>query len=247
MKRGLAGMYDQLTAEERFRLVVEAFAREDEREAEHLTNTCPRQAYKINDLAFGERLRASQLISLYVCAELMEALGTLRTIEAYREAVEAYREVLFSSLEQATEEAAFSFHRGWDAGCDHAWQAADKHGPFPWTDKTNLNERAGEMVKRIIAEGRSEASDGSRQDGLEKLGQALSVRARTIWEAFSRFCREQTSLEPETVLRACFPPALGLPERLKEATGNAQVDSASLEDYETMLVRTWRELVGSSN
>ena len=57
-------------------------------------------------------------------------------------------------------------------------------------------------------------------------------RARTIWEAFSRFCHGQTGLEPETVLQACFPPALGLPNELEEVAGSAQVDSASLEDYE---------------
>jgi hypothetical protein len=238
-------MYARLRVQERFQLTVEALARGDEQEAERLANTCPRKTYTMNDVAFSERFRASQLISSYVYAELVEVLSTLRAIEACREAVETYEELLFSSLEQATEEAALSFHRGWDAGCDHAWQVAGKHGPFPWNDKANLNERAKEMAKRIRPESRSEASDGSHQDRLEKVGEALRVRALTIWGAFSRFCREQTGLEPETVLAAYFPPALGLLEELKEAIGNAQVDSASLEDYEAMLVCTWRELVGT--
>jgi hypothetical protein len=244
MKKGLTSMYDRLTAEERFRLVVEAFAREDQREAERLSTTCPRKAYEMNDLDFTSRLRASDLIVSQVYAELMEVLSTLRAIEAYREAVETYEALLFSSLEQATEEAALSFHQGWDAGCDHAWQVAGKHGPFPWNDNGNLNERAKEMAKRIRAESRSEASDGSRQDTLEKVSEELKVRARTIWEAFSRFCHEQTGLEPETVLAAYYPPALGLPEELGEAVESAQVDPTLLEDYEAMLVRTWRELVG---
>src|SRR5215210_2610088 len=103
-------MYDRLTAEERFRLVLEAAAREDEREAERLANTCPRKAYRINDPAFTERLRASQLISSYICAELMEVLGALQTIKVCKEAIEAYEEALFSSLEWIDEEAALSFH-----------------------------------------------------------------------------------------------------------------------------------------
>ncbi len=243
MNRGLAHKYNRLTSEERFRLVVEAFAREDEREAERLTSTCPRKAYEMNDLDFSSRLRASDLIVSHVYAELMEVLSTLQAVEACREAVETYEKVLFSSLEQATEEAALSFHQGWDAGCDHAWLVAGKHGPFPWNDKATLNERAKEMAKRIKAQSRSEASDGSHQDTSEKMSKALSVRVQTIWEAFSRFCREQAGLEPETVLRACFPPALGLPETLEDVAGSAHADSASIEGYEAMLVRTWCELV----
>jgi hypothetical protein len=135
MRRGLASMYDRLTSEERFRLVVEAFAREDEREAERLANTCPRKAYKMNDLDFVDRLRASDLIVSDVYAELMEVLCTLRAVEACREAVETYEEVIFLSMRRAAEEAALSFHQGWDAGCDHAWQLAGKHGPSPGTTK----------------------------------------------------------------------------------------------------------------
>jgi transposase len=174
----------------------------------------------------------------------MEVLGVLQTIKVYKEAIEAYEEALRLSLEWVAEEATLSFHQGWDAGCDHAWQVAGKHGSFPWNDKANLNERAKEMAKRIKAESHSEASDGSREDTLEKVGEALKVRALTIWEAFSRFCREQTGLEPETVLQAWFPPALRLPEELGEAVESARVNPTLLEDYEAMLVRTWRELVG---
>jgi hypothetical protein len=244
MKRGLGSMYDRLTPEERFRLVVEAFAREDQREAERLSGTCPRKAYEMNDLAFVERVRAGDLIVSHIYAELMEVLGALRTIEVYKEAIQTYEEALFSSLDWTVEEAALSYYQGWDAGCDHAWQAAGKHGPFPWNDKANLNERAKEMAKRIKAESQSQASDGSHEDTLEKVGEALKVRALTIWEAFSRFCREQTGLEPETVLRACFLPALRLPEELGEAVESTRVDPTLLEDYEAMLVHTWRELVG---
>jgi hypothetical protein len=238
-------MYDRLTAEERFRLVVEAFAREDEREAERLSTTCPRKAYTMSDLDFSERLRASELIVSHVYAELMEVLSTLQAIETYREVVETYEKVLFSSLEQAIEEAALSFHQGWDAGCDHAWQVAEKHGPFPWNDKANLNERAKETAERIKPNGQSKAGDDP-QESLEDIDQALSARAQTVWAAYSRFCQEQTGLEPETMLRACFPLAFELPKQLRETVRSAQVDPKLLEDYEAMLVRTWRELVGKS-
>jgi hypothetical protein len=244
VKRNLAHMYDRLTAEERFRLVVEAFAREDELEVEHLSGTCPRKAYEMNDIDFVDRLKASQMISSYVCAELIGVLGMLRTIKVYREATELYEEALFSSLEWTTEEAALSYHQAWDEGCDYAWQVAGKRGPFPWNDKANLNERAKETAERIKPNRQSKADDGS-QEPLEDIDQALSTRAQTVWAAYSRFCREQTSLEPETMLRACFPLAFELPEHLREAVGSAQADRTLLEDYEAMLVRTWHELVGN--
>jgi hypothetical protein len=247
MKRDLTSLYGQLTVEERFRLVVEALAREDERETERLTSTCPRKVYEMNDLGFCDRLRASKLISLYVYIDLTEMVGVLRTIEMYRVAVEAYQEALLSSLEWTAKEAALSYHQGWDAGCNHAWQASGKHGPFPWNDTASLNERAKEMAKMIRAKTSSKTSDGSRQDTLEKASEVLSVRVRTIWEAFSRFCHEQAGLNPETALRACFPSALELPRELEEVAGSTQADSALSEDYEAMLVRIWGELVGKSN
>ena len=243
MKRSsLEGMYDRLTAEERYRLVVEALARGDEQEAERLMNTCPRKTYTMNDLACTERLRASQLITMSVCAELIDMLGMLRLNEAHREAIKTQQEDLYSSLDWAVEQAALSYHQGWDDGCDHAWQAVGKHAPFPWNDKTSLSERAKQTVENI----RPTRQDNAHDDplaSLEGIRQGLCAWGKTVWEAFSRFCREQTDLEPETMIRACFPAALGLPSQLEEAVGSVQVTTQSLEDYEKMLVHTWRALV----
>src|SRR5215218_3021567 len=109
MRKSLASMYDRLRPAERYQLVVTALSRADEQEAARLANTCPRKRYEMHDLHFSERLRASHLISSYVCMELMELVSTLRTIATYREVVDTYEKVLFSSLEQATVEAALSF------------------------------------------------------------------------------------------------------------------------------------------
>jgi hypothetical protein len=100
------------------------------------------------------------------------------------------------------------------------------------------------MAQRIRAQGGSEASDDASQETLEKVDDALSVRAQTIWVAFSRFCHERLGLKPETALRACFPLAFDLPEQLSEAVGSVRADPVLLEDYEAMLNRAWRELVG---
>jgi hypothetical protein len=54
MRRDTLGkLYDRLTAEERFRLDVEAMARGDMKESELLTSTCPRRTYNMTDWAFS--------------------------------------------------------------------------------------------------------------------------------------------------------------------------------------------------
>jgi hypothetical protein len=52
---GLGKLYDRLTPEERFRLDVLAKARGDKAESEHLTRTCPKRSYTMNEVAFSGR------------------------------------------------------------------------------------------------------------------------------------------------------------------------------------------------
>jgi hypothetical protein len=63
-----------------------------------------------------------------------------------------------------------------------------------------------------------------------------------IWAAFSRFCHTEMNLEPETVMRAWYPPAQGWLDKLRYASSDAQIDQAMLEEYETLLVQAWHEL-----
>ncbi len=88
-KKNLGGVYDLLTAEERFQLVLEAAARRDEAEVERLANTSPRYRYTFirNDLAFAERIGVSTQIALCVCLMLMEILAKLMVIRISQECV----------------------------------------------------------------------------------------------------------------------------------------------------------------
>ena len=48
-KSGLARHYDVLTPEERFRLLLQAFARDDRAEVDRLDRTCPSKTYTMSD------------------------------------------------------------------------------------------------------------------------------------------------------------------------------------------------------
>ncbi len=112
-------------------------------------------------------------------------------------------------------------------------------GPFPWRDNGDLGQRADEAAEAIAGEGRD--ADGG--DELEAVAEALATEVRTLWEAFSRFCRAEMGSEPETVLLAWFPPMQGWIEGALNATDGVDVDADVLLEYETALANAWREFV----
>lgn len=113
--------YDRLTPEDRFRLVVEAMARGDEQEVERLVNSCPREAYKMNELSFSNRVRASQEITMALCFDLTAHLAKLQAIEAHRESLSR----VFSAF---INEAVLAYLDGHEAGFKRGWEAAGKTG-----------------------------------------------------------------------------------------------------------------------
>ena len=70
-RKGLTGLYDQLTAEEQFKLVMAAEARKDRQEVERLVNTCPRHLYRMTDWYFYGRC----VVAHYLVATLQGSTG----------------------------------------------------------------------------------------------------------------------------------------------------------------------------
>jgi hypothetical protein len=66
-KDGLGKLYDRLTSEERFRLVVEAEIREDKGESRRLVDSAPLCTCTQTDPAYTRRVRASHEITWAVC------------------------------------------------------------------------------------------------------------------------------------------------------------------------------------
>jgi hypothetical protein len=232
--RNLGGVYDRLTPEERFQLVLEAAARRDETEVERLVNTSPRYKYTFiqNDLAFASCLRACRQITICVCLMLMEILAKLSVIRTYQECVGLLSRSLVIEYERG-------YRSGWVAGCEHTWLSAGKAGPFPWRDNDYLGQRADEIAGTLAGEG--ENADGD--DELAEVAEALATEVLTLWEAFSRFCQAEMGAEPESVLLAWVPPMWGWIEGALNAAAGVRVDADVLLEYETALTNAWHEFM----
>ena len=230
-------MYDRLTAKERFLLVLEALAREDDGEAYRLANTCPRITYTqtLNELAYANRLRASRQITTDVCLVLAQLVGKLMLAKTLQEH-------LFFALQWASAEFVRGYDGGWKDGSDHARRAAGGAGPFPSNDGGGLDERGEETAEELGAKVQ-EAADGDPEADLDKATQLLAVQVQTVWEAFSGFCRTELGLEPGTLLLAWFPPMVSWIEEAMNAADGVRVDADVLEEYETALTNAWRELL----
>ena len=59
---GLTHLYDRLTVPERFRLMLDARARDDEAEIRRLEASCPRKPYMMVDAEYASLHTASRLI-----------------------------------------------------------------------------------------------------------------------------------------------------------------------------------------
>lgn len=92
--RKLACLYDYLTPWERFRLTLEALARDDREELERLGGTCPQGTYRLRDPAFTSLVEASRWAAFAFALAWAEAWANYRiawvTVEAFRAATEAF-------------------------------------------------------------------------------------------------------------------------------------------------------------
>jgi hypothetical protein len=97
--RGLTYHYRELEPEERFRLAIEAVAREDDRELARLADSVPMYHYSISDPAYMDRVAACREIALTFGLEMgplataLRILQSTRTIFADRYAADVAREV----------------------------------------------------------------------------------------------------------------------------------------------------------
>ncbi len=230
-KKNLGSVYDRLMPEERFHLVLEAAARRDETEVERLANTSPRYRYTSvrNDPAFSNRIRASRQLSFCVCLMLMEISAKLKLIKTSREYISLLSRSLITEFDRG-------FLRGWEAGCDHAWQSAGMAGPFPWRDNSDPGQEADEVAGAFTVEN----ADGD-DDELEEASEALATEVQSLWEAFSRVCRVEMGSEPETVLLTWFPSVVDWIEGALNAADNICVDADIYEEYVRALTTAWRE------
>ncbi len=237
-QNGLGKLYDRLTPEERFRLDVEAMARGDKEESEHLTSTCPKRSYTMNEVAFSGRWHGALELTLTNLLDLRARMDRVQMIDAFRLAFP----YLSTVWQDDTHEAYFDGHI---SGSRHAWSKAGKEGEPPgWEaddeaaernadpaiegDLEKINERCGEAFGFIV-------------DALDRLEREFTEEALAQWAAYRGFCEETLGLEAMKLLKAIVPQAAEYVQRLEERASRLELepDSKSVEEYRTIMDDAW--------
>jgi hypothetical protein len=75
-KNGLGKFYDRLTPKERFKLVVEAEIRGDQKEFRQLIQSAPRYTHEQVDPAYTNLLKVSKELTWTICLDLLPRIPT---------------------------------------------------------------------------------------------------------------------------------------------------------------------------
>jgi hypothetical protein len=241
MRRDALGkLFDRLTAEERFRLDVEAMARGDTKESELLTSTCPRRTYNMTDWAFSGRRQTTIEMVLALSVDLSQYMSRLSMIDAIQEAL-PYTRVVYRN------EGERSYLEGHEAGSRYAWERAGMDaGPPGWeplgddleAEVEDFDPAVGEELEILAT--RIEEAD-IMPELLSRLEQQTVRQAWTLWETFACFARESLEVAPEKLIKALFEPALSGIEDLKERKERLGVepDEGRGAEYEAAFSETW--------
>jgi len=234
-KDGLGKLYDRLTPEERFRLVIEAETRGDEEESERLVRGAPRYTYTEADPAYTRRVRASQDVTWAVCLDLLPRLARIQMVRAFSEALP----LTYNACEN---EAIDAYLNGHEAGSRRAWEAAGKAGDPPgWEEVVEEDPQVEEALKRIAIH--IQGASGRFTGLLKDLELETAAEARALWDAFSNFSREELGLEPRKLVKFWFEPALSEIEELEALTKGVELDREKVEESEGYIRDGWRKLV----
>jgi len=237
VKKELGKLYDRFTPDERFGLVIEALAREDEEEAKRLVDACPRLTYRMLDLAYADRFKASLTVTIGFCLDLAPFLIVLGKVEDIRE-------VLLSILNLCENVAKLAYLEGSEAGFEFACAVASKTAPPPrWEKRNKENPEVEEGLQKITAR-----FDKYKEDfvsPLEELKRRITREALTLWEAFAGFCNEELLIAPEKLVKVWFEPILPEIEKLKNLQDQPEVDPEELKEYQAALKQAWSGLVRS--
>jgi hypothetical protein len=245
-KNGLGKLYDRLTPEERFRLDVLAMARGDEEESEHLTNTCPRRSYTMNEVGFTGRWRGALELTLLTLLDLRARMDKVQMIDAFRATFPYLRTV----WENDTHEAYFDGHR---SGSSHAWRKAGREGEPPgWEHDDEEAERGedpaieGDLGR--ISE-RCEDAFGFIVRAVERLEREFTQEALSQWAAYRGLCEETLELEAMELLKAIMPEAVQYAQGIEERAERLELepDSESVEEYRAITDDTWSSFVRGSS
>jgi hypothetical protein len=176
-----------------------------------------------------------------MCIDLAQHLSKLRMVIAFREA-------LPSTYNACEKQAILAYLDGYEAGARRAWEEAGMEGDPPrWRNEDQeeedpaLEKALGAISDRI--QGMSARFMGLLETDLER---HFVEEAKTIWEAFGLFCREELEVEPEKLAAVWMGPALDEIKEHEETLESAEADAERVEEYRQALLGAWKKLVRSS-
>jgi hypothetical protein len=234
MRRNKLGkLYDRLSSEERFKLVVEAESRGDNKESGQLLWSAARCTYGQADPDYTNLVRASKDLTWAVCLDLLPRLAKMHMAKASSE-------VLHLACGAFAEDARVSYLRVRRQGAEVAWhKAGTEDDTLQETEEHNSD--AEETLKHMATRMEWAA------EGFAGLGQDLVLEtaadARTLWEAFGNFCREGLGLEPKKLVGLWFEVALPELEELETLTEDVRLEQEEIEKHEALIEDGWRKLV----
>jgi hypothetical protein len=203
---GLGRLYDRLTPEERFRLDVEAMARDDSAESRRLVDTCPRRSYTMAELGFSARWEGVIHLTTAVLLDFGYTTAKLRMIDAFR-AVIPYAQGL------AQDAALDAYFDGHHSGSYHAWNAAGKTGrppawPGPESEHDDVDRDPAMERDMDEIEAKVKKYGELLPELMDRLERELATELLAVWEAFCGFCEGEMGFSAEKLLQATFRPAL---------------------------------------
>ena len=247
-KHRLSKLYPSFTPHERFRLVVEAGARQDYQEVERLAVTCPHETYYMNEAAYQDRVQTGSSIATMAWILFAPPLAKLEMIKAFR-VVQPYAQTRWAI------KTVGAYLDGHEAGSRHAWRCAGMKGDPPGWE---AGEREEHDEEPLDANGAADLQSISAYLGeddafvpklLEELERGLVKEVLTVWEAFAGFCEEELDLEPEKLLKANLGPTLPQIEQLKDIANGSNAHETDLEEvtiYRETFSRAWNNSVGGA-
>jgi hypothetical protein len=232
-------VYRNLPPEERFRLIVQSEAVNNDAEVQRLIDTCPKKTYTQRDAVVMDRVERLAALVTTFCVDLAPPLAQLRLLKSQL----FYPDHLKGWEIDGRCQAWFS---GYQQGRGEGWRLAGAAGePLPrWVESKDGDiELVGEDEELPMPLDESPMI-GGMVEFTRDMVRRLESRVLEQWAAFTRFCQGDLALEPETVLKSCMAPMLGtVQEALAEIKG-IEPDAAKVEEYRDIMRKLWRRLVG---
>ena len=244
MKNGLHRHYDKLGPEERFRLDVLAMARGDGQESERLVRSCPRATYTTNERGFTGRWNGAENITLRIAIPLLQELGRLRVVDAFR-VLAPYQDTLNENL------ALDAYYKGHEAGSYHAWNYAGKTGhPPAWPkgeDPEEIWEPEGDEADPAMERDTDELVGVAKVNGrflpeiLDRLERQVVGDAFTLWTGYAAFCDEHAGVPAEKLAAVILEPVADQIAEMRTRAERLGVEAEpeAVEEMREGLAETW--------